>query len=645
MLKVLSRSLFYCVLFWAVGATVAGAQPIAPPAEPSMATNKTLSLLEAARLTLANQEDIRISEQEAELGAGILLEESGRFDHLLTGEISFRYDKRELRRAQIKNEEDKREARREAIQQLEEQLSEVEQGREEIERYQNGETTVPLSDLDLETALDLIEAELEEVTDAAVRRQLLELRARTIQEALDQYDEVITELRGSLADNRTRLAALGPVPREEEIYHGRSLVQYVFPLRNGVTVAPYFEYTLDGDRYIDKPVDDERGGKGIPDSYRASLGFTLDIPLARGFGAVSAASREASARAEYEGRLALASHAAATSLARTGVAYWDAVAAAERLKILEASVATQGRLVEIAGELVSAGELPSFERTRAEAQRASAQASLDEGRRADLAARITLARAVGLQVRDVEPPHPSDPLPDLTGVEIPEPSRLAGGAEGVLSVRQDLGAARRFVEAAEITLRAAAHDLRPRVDFGARAFANSFAEVSGSEALTGRWVAPSYDLNLYVERPFGNRTQRGRLAQAQAAEALRTIELNEQERIVLSDLVELIGGLRASQAEVRAGLDATEGYRQAVEAEFEKLSAGESSLVDVLLTEQRWTEARLAIIDSSRAAATLLARLRLATGTLISGEGNSRVLAADAFSTLPQPQTSSGELP
>lgn len=650
MLKVVSRASLCLALLWAVDASAAGAQPPAQPAaqpgvEPPPATGETLSLLEAARLTLAHQPGIRLSEQDTAFEAGVLLEQTGRFDRLLAGEVSFRYDKRALRQAQIKNEVDKRDAYREAIQQLEEQLAEAEQGREEILRYQNGETTIPLSDLDLETALDLIAAELEDVRDPAVRRQLLELRARTIQKALDQYGEAITQLRGSLTENRARLAALGPVPQEEELYHGRSLVQYVFPLRNGFTIAPYFEYTLDGDRYVDKPVDDRRGGKGIPDAYRASLGFTLDVPLGRGFGAVSAAAGEASARAEYEGRLALASHVAASSLTTTAIAYWDAVAAAERLKILEASVATQGQLVDIVKAHVSAGELPSFEQARAEAQRASAQAALDQGRRSELAARISLAQAIGLNVRNAEPPRPGDPLPDLTGLEIPEPAVLAGGAEEVLAARQDLAAARKFLEAAGITVRAAVHDLRPRVDLSARAFANSFAEVSGSEAFTGRWVAPSYDLNLFVERPFGNRTQRGRLAQAEASEALRTIELNEQERVVLSDLVEFAGGLRASQAEVRAAQGATEGYRTAVEAEIKKLRGGESSFVDVLLTEQRLTEARLALVDASHDAATLLAELRLATGTLVSGEGDSRSLAPDAFTSLPQATTPSGELP
>lgn len=625
------------IMLWASAQPAALAQPMAPvsPWKPATVDAPSLSLLEAARLTLAHQPNIHLSEADAALNSGILMEESGRFDPLLAGELSFRYDRRELRQADKKNEEDKREARRDAIRELEEQLAEVEQGREEIVRRQGGDTTSPLSDLELEAALDLIDAELEEVTDPDARQRLLDLRERTLQTALERYDEVITELRDSLTDNRERLAALGPVPRDEETYQGRSIFQYVLPLRNGLTVAPYLEYTLDGDRFVGKPVDELRGGKGIPDAYRAMLGFTLDVPLGRGFGAVSAAAREATAKADYEGRVKAASHTVATSLAATGIAYWDAAAAAERLKVLEASVSKQKEVVGITGDLVSVGYLAKVDLTRARGQQATAEAALDQARREDLAARIALAQAAGLNVRDAEPPGTSDPLPDLTGLEIPGAAEIAGGPDRVLAAREDLAATRLFVEAAGFGVRAAEHDLRPRVDLSTRIFANSFAEVSGSEALSGRWIAPSYDLDLRAEHAVGNRTQKGRLLQVQAAESLQVIRLGEQERRVLSDIVELAGGLKAAQAEARAARLAVDGYREAMEAEMDKLGKRESSLLDVLLTEQRWTEARLAMITSQRDAAQLLTRLRFATGTLISGEGESRTVDTEVFTTLP----------
>lgn len=611
------------------------AAPVAaePPWRPAPPASEPLTLLEAARLTLAHQPGLRLREQEASLGAGILLEESGRFDQAIAGELSFAYDKRELRAAQKKSEREKRDSLSKSITQQQEKLSETEKIRDEIARRRNGDATAPLDDAELEAALDLIDAALENAEKPETVAELEALRSRTLDTALQKYDETIGDLRGSIAEDQSRLAALGRVPEMEEQYQGRALLQWVLPFRNGATVVPFAEYTLDGDRYVGKRGAEEHGGKGIPDAYRTSLGFSFALPLARGSGRVSADAREEAARIEYDARTALVSHAAAASLADTGLAYWDAASAAARLEILAAAEQRQKQIVDLSRALADSEEMPKYEVSRAEAQWASTQAALDNGRRADVSTRVALARVIGMDLRDGEPPHPRDPLPDLSG--LPLVDGVTWNLEEVLARRDDLRAARALASAAGVRVRAAERDLLPRIDLAGRAFANSFAESSGRDSLTGRWLAPSYDVKLGVERSLGNRTQEGRLRQALADEALRQIDFGEQERLTAADLVELTASLRAALAEDRAAQAAATGYREAVDAEVEKLRAGESTLVDVLLTEQRWTDARLAAVDARRDLARLLVQLRFTTGTLVAGSGENRDVPADAFTALP----------
>lgn len=609
----------------------------APPTpwQPIAFEGQTITLPEALRLTLANNPTLRLDEEAARFRRGRLQEEAGQFDQRLTADLSYDYAKQNIRASVRQTEQERRDNRQTSIDNLNDRLVVSQQILNEIIVLQRDPENTQVSDPDVQAQIDVINFQIRRADDAD-RAELLALRDQTLDDAVVAARGDVDELTGELAEDRQELADLGPVPREEEEFFGRLNVQYLFPSRSGFTWGPFFEYTLDGDRFVGKPVDEDFGGKGIRELYRGTLGFTIDMPLARGFGRHATGAAERAAQFDFEASLAALRHSAAVSLLNTALAYWSAVEGDERVAIFEDSVRVQEELVELITMLIEADEITASELSRAKAQQASSRAALEDARRFFQEARSALADLMGLRVeRQEQAPAPADPFPKLLplgALTATEPDRWVLEAA---DRRDDYRAAQKLQESGGVLLRAARLGLKPRLDLGGRFWYNSLAESSGSEALDGKWVGPSYNVSFDFEWPFANNTQEGRLLQAESQQQIQTIDAAELRRLIRSGVVQTFGSLEETRNQVGLAVEAVESYRMALAAEREKLRFNMSTLVDTLLTEQRLTEVRLSEASARRRYAQLLAQLRFETGTLISETPEGGRLVLDSLARLP----------
>jgi outer membrane protein len=87
----------------------------------------------------------------------------------------------------------------------------------------------------------------------------------------------------------------------------------------------------------------------------------------------------------------------------------------------------------------------------------------------------------------------------------------------------------------------------------------------------------------------------------------------------------------------RAGLlrEAAQLYGTAVEDERQKLQLGLSTIIDLVLIEDRLTRSLLEDISATLSYAAALARLRFETGTIVSGDAAGFRVTADALTTVP----------
>lgn len=629
-----------------VRATVAGEPPL-PQSDyqPPVLSQPTIGLVEAIELTLAHDPAIMLQAETVRQRRGLAQQATGLFDLTLLGEFSYEFVQSELssrerdamqkKRDDIRKDIDRNEER---LQDLQERLDEILANREAL--LEGREPPIRFDDPLLQAQFLLLYQQYLNAPPEE-RQQILNdllaiLRSKELQVRADMAEEMV-----EAAESREKLRNLGTVPSIQRSYEGSLSLQLTKLYRNGMSLAPFVDLSGGGLSYQGKPKDEEFGGPGIKDSYDARVGFSVGIPLGRGRGLASASAAEQSAVLDVAASIDALTHAASASVLNTALAYWDALAAQQTYAVYSMSLELQVQLKELAELLIQADELPRIEMVRVQAREAEVQALVEGSRRAAHEARIGLARAMGVEVvATADAPTPSEdfpPVPAKVELACANASQLAAAA---LERRLDYRAAIRLQESGKVLWRAAAIDLAPRADLNFSTWYSTFSEDSDvldglKGAVVGRWAGPSARVGLTYERPYENNVQKGKLEQAAAGFRQRAITARDLERAIKAGVVLELTSLREAARQLARTEEAAALHRQAVDNEMEKLRMGTATVIDTILTEQRYVDAQLQLIAARQLIARLLARLRYETGTLITTRDTGSFVSRDDLVALP----------
>lgn len=637
-------------LLIAAQAGAAAQQPTAPAGAPPQAASagqpggqpppvmtfspEGITLEEALRLALQWEPNIQLRRSGVQFSEGVLQEQGGLFDTTfrLTGSYDFR--RQELPESRKATEREKRDT-------LDQRLRENESNRartqnlislvQNARNFVGGEQVDAITqiDPDIGTQLEIIDAVIAETTNAQARADLLAARQSYIDRTLATLESGLGELRSQYDQAQDRRIKLGDAPFDEVFYTGRLRASMNKLFRNGISIGPYFDASAEGTNFVDKPRDPNFGGKGIEDLYTFRLGTNLTLPLMRGRGGDSVAAGERAARIDRGIAELDAQHELSVSVLETAFAYWDLRAAQHSVLIATESVQKQEQIVKATRDLIAADELPQSEGARTDAAVARAQARQRDAERRLVEARVALAIVMGIAATADEAtlPMARDPFPAAPAqgtVKDAVPAGIDPGAN-----RPDIVAAARNEDASLVLERAATVNQRARLDLTGNIFYTALDERTISDAVD-RWVGPSTNVNLDYEKPLGNNSARGRLAQAQADVAqarIATIDLKRQNQL---QIVRLVNSIEEAAERVRLAQSAVDSYTKLVEAEIERFRIREATLIDTILTETQLADARLQVVTAQRDLARLLAELRYETGTLIV-DGK----IADGLTTIP----------
>jgi outer membrane protein TolC len=231
-------------------------------------------------------------------------------------------------------------------------------------------------------------------------------------------------------------------------------------------------------------------------------------------------------------------------------------------------------------------------------------------------ARIELATAMGLGTTGDEASLPTA----RDGFPVVDAAPAGLTLEGLpLESRGDVQAADRRAEAAKVVVAGAGTELRSKLDLTGRAYYTALDESTLTNTWD-RWVGPSADLTAEFEKPLGNNRAKGSLAQAEADLQARRIASADLRRQTRLRTLAGVQSLPEAVSRVKLQQQAVELYQRTVENEIERLKAGESTLIDTLLTEQQQTESRLGLIAARQELAQLIAQLRFESGSLLEGD-------------------------
>jgi outer membrane protein TolC len=603
-----------------------------------------IDLAEAVRITLQNSPDIRLAQTEASQRLGAAQQQTGAFDTSLLANTNYNYQRQELTPTTKLSEDLKRQDLRDA---RDSQLATKNNLEALLAQLRSIQGTPPGSTqltqiraLDPSTASDLqvIDALYSSqiaTADPTLQRDLITLRNQLISDTIVRSQSGVTQALGAFNQLNTLVTNLGVTPEQEYFGNGGLNVSLARLFRNGISFSPFLSGTGNTTNFIDKPFDTEFGGKGIFPLYNFQGGVHVTVPLARGLGATAVAAPERSSLIFEEAARLDVQHQAASSALGTISAYWGLRAAQENVAIAQASVAQQGRIVQLTRATIAAGDLPQVELARVQASEARSQATLRDAESALHQARVALATAMGVAVTDDDAtlPRAREDFPAAPDAAAVNEQRMAALAASGVKQRRDVAAAQRRQAASDVLVRGAQSNLKARVDLLGGTWFTGVDEAVVTNALN-RWVGPSYNVTLDIEKPFGNNLLRGLLVEAQAGSASSQILTNDLQRQVRLGVVRTVRSLNEAIERVRQAQAAVNFYQQTIESEIARFQIGEVRLIDTITTEAQQADALRTLVAARRDLAELIAELRFQTGTLV--QDVNAPVAPQALTTVPQ---------
>jgi outer membrane protein TolC len=612
----------FFVFFPLVG--IASAQPAGPPAgdpppmrpekgdyEPARETLGAIGLEQAIRVALAHDPEVARARAEAEVERGRLRESSGVFDLALKLDSSYQLDPAPLSSGELDLEKGKRELLRQLsieLQRIADALRaqldsdslafpDLEDPFEEIviDGASIGEDAgFVLQGIDLSTlnAINRDFALMGAFGREDLQQELIDANHEITRQLIDALDETAFKLRRALR----RFSQIPKYTDSKTLIFDLGLVQ---PFRNGLIVNPGVRLESRQSVYRGKGSSPIWGGKGAQDAFRTTLRLDLTFPLGRGRGSASTGAADRAARLNYRAAVSSHAHACSESALRACLAYWTVLAAQEQVEIQGRSVSKNEELLRYSEALVRSGDLAAVDLNLTRARVRESRATLEAARVALLAGRVALASAMGLWIEgDADAPLAGDAWP-----AVPDTSTLAGFAgaplmDRALDRRGDRIASRLREQSGQVLARAAKADRQKRADLSFRVAYSGLDEggdmtdaalwLDGTtEALGGPYAGPSFRLALHFELPFQNREADGRYLQARALARRGEIAATDLDRNVRSRIEELVTNLITAAQEVRIHEASARTYRELVDSQIQRFRIGESTLINVVETEQQ----------------------------------------------------------
>lgn len=643
------------VLLGPAAASLALAQAQRPATEAYKAPalrfdEKGLSLMDAVRLTLQHDPNIKLQDAETRFKEGVAQELAGQFDLTLRGDSSYQYLQQELPDSTKEREIKIRRDLDNAIPTVESLVNGLRRAVENLQNPavvtdpRNAALTAGITNEDLLNELRIIQSQLailddliRSTTNEALRNDFIKLREQTLKAAIDRFTSQADSIKDLPEELKRTRRDLGDAPIDQWSKQATAHLEVAKQLRNGIFFSPFADVRYLSQNYKGKTsTDPKKGGLGIKDVYKGQLGFDVVLPLRRGLGKSSVAAPERAAGKDLEASRLTLLHQKSQSVLSTVFAYWDLRAAAEQVEVAQRSVKLQADMLTLISELIKAKEKPKADEARVLASYADSQARLEATLRRFNENRVNLARVMGVGLQDPGAlPTPADPFPEPPEALMSEDEAVQVLVRQAMNERNDRKATLMVQEGGRVLAEGSRLDMRRVLDLEGKLFGTAVAESSVSDL--DRWVFRSASGSLNLEVPFKNNTLEGQFAQRQASFNQASIDAADLARNIALNVVQLAQSLRLAAERVRRAQDAVRSYDKTIEDEQAKLKVGESTLVDAILTEQQTTAARLARVAAQQEYATLLARLRFEAGILVLQAKEQARVTSESLLAVPPP--------
>lgn len=373
----------------------------------------------------------------------------------------------------------------------------------------------------------------------------------------------------------------------------------------------------------------------------STLNFSLSQPLLRGKGRQIATALERTYGLYVANAKNNNEFANSYELWQIGTAYWNYFTAYKTLDIYQQNESRVRNVLAVTQELVKADKKPAGDLIQIKADLASQERLTIQAEQDLYTARVYLGKAVGLSSEEsVLLDSPENDFPTIAESDYKRDLDRGDFIRVAREKRADLNAARLGREASKVQYQLAENNTKPQLDltgffsYGSVSTGNGMGDVLSSFSNNyGRSMGTGAKLTFTF--PVNNNWAKGNLAKSQFALNDQTVVMNNLQRSIELDISNDVNYLHASVSTLEKAEEVLKYNKEVFSDEQIKFKSGLTTLLSLILFQERLTTAQLRYIQAYRQFAGAIINLRHDTGTLIRPENIGFTIDKKAFYTIP----------
>jgi len=376
-------------------------------------------------------------------------------------------------------------------------------------------------------------------------------------------------------------------------------------------------------------------------NHLGSVNASLTQPLLRGRGREITTSSERASRLYVENARNNNEFTNSYTILQIAQAYWNYCLAYKSLAIYKENESRVRNVSEVTRELIKADKKPAGDFAQVNADLANQEKLTAVAEQNLYEARINLGKVIGLSNEEsLRLDFPANDFPGIAESRYRTDLNRNALIKTAIERRSDLRAAERISEALEIQYQLAENNMKPQLDLTGFVFYGSAISGNGIDKAfssftnnNGRNLGAGAKLTFTF--PANNNLAKGNFIKSTVALNDRKVANDNLQRTIELNISNIINRLDNSVVILQKAKEALDSYRDAFNSEQVKLQAGLTTILNVILFQERLTAAELEYLQAYQQFANAIINLRHETGTLISQENNGFILTREVFYTIP----------
>lgn len=360
-------------------------------------------------------------------------------------------------------------------------------------------------------------------------------------------------------------------------------------------------------------------GVELERSSSISAGLAITFPLWRGRGGRLTQLPLNVAKQDFETQSYILRYKTGGALTRTITEYWQYKGAVDALTSYKAAEATSRRSLELVEELAEADEIAASELLLVREQLSRRVASRIQAEQNILQSWAGLSEAIGKPDYSSRMSYPASdfPVPKIDSVKRISEINVQKVIADLVENRSDFLAIRSKVKADEYRAGLAEDATNPTVNLRIGAESQVFQPADSLfRAIEGQSFGPDVSIALNYSYSFGMRAEKARAAIARLTVQQSKVELVENERSRVVDLVNSLKNFSRSIERYNETYRQRELSNKSLRNERRKLVLGLSTVIDVTRVEDRLLAAELEVLNAKVSMGSAIAGLMFSSGYL-----------------------------